>query len=138
MLKRILLILIVVVLIGIGFGLYEWFKPKTNYANATADVTISADSLFNAFSKNEKRADSLYLNKVIQVKGVVSQISENQNNEKNLVLQTADPMYGISCTMYKNDSLNYKKIKSGDKTTIKGFCTGFTTDVVITNSSIVK
>jgi hypothetical protein len=138
MLKRVLLVLIVAILIGVGVGLYEWFRPKTNYANASIDVSISADSLFNAFSKNEKHADTLYLNKVIKVNGVVSQVSENQNKEKILVFQTSDPIFGVSCTMYKNDSTEVNKLKSGDKTSIKGLCTGFTTDVVITNSSIVK
>src|SRR5271166_2087272 len=115
MLKRILLILVGAILVAVGIGTYEWFKPKTNYANATPDVTITADSLFNAFSKNEKHADSLYLNKVILVTGNIGQVTENQNKEKVIILESSDPIYGVSCTMYKSDSIQVNKLKSGDK-----------------------
>ena len=137
MLKKLLTAVGIGILIGVGIGIYLWNKPKTNYANETADIVISADSIFNSYSKNEQEANKLYLNKVIQVNGTVSQVSENGNNEKNIILQTADPMFGVSCTMLKTDA-HAAELKAGDKTSIKGLCTGYITDVVITNGSVVR
>jgi hypothetical protein len=138
MVKKILIIILIAIIIGAAYGLYMWNKPKRNFTDATPDVSLSADSLFNSFSRNEKHADSLYLNKVIQVTGKVSQISANQNKGKVVVLQSSDPIFGISCTMLNSDSVATSKLKTGDKVNIKGLCNGFLTDVVLTNSTVVK
>ena len=127
MLKRVILVIAVIAAIALAVGLSFWFKPKPDYANQNVDVSITADSLFNAFSKNEKAADSLYLGtppKVIVVKGVIKEIIENQNKGKVVVLQTPDPSCGISCTIYETKD-HTDKFKTGNAVKIKGTCSGY-------------
>ena len=67
-------------------------------------VPIKADSLFHMFSTNENKANALYLDKAIAVTGTINEIGKNQDGKPVIILKTADPLYGIACTL-KNDGI---------------------------------
>jgi hypothetical protein len=104
---------------------YRWNKPHQNVA-VIAGIKIDAADLFREFSETEKTATAKYNGKVLEISGVVSGISVNQEGNTIVQLQTDDPMFGINCTMEKNE-----KLKEGETVTLKGICSGFTTDVII-------
>ncbi len=136
--KKILIVLFVISILGGGVAYYMYNKPKKDYTDVKIDLNISANELFQHYSTDEHRADSLYREKVLAVNGNISQTEKNQKQETVIYLSTDDPMFGIQFTMLLSDSDNYKALKSGDAVTIKGLCTGYTNDVVITNSTVVK
>ncbi len=104
---------------------YRWNKPHQNIA-VTTGINIDAANLFKEFSETEKTATAKYNGKVLEIRGIVSGISTNQEGKTIVQLQTDDPMFGINCTMEKNS-----KFKEGETVTLKGICSGFTTDVII-------
>ena len=57
---------------------------------------------------------------------------QNQDGKTVLLLQSSDPLSGVQCTL--KDEGNYIV---GTELTVKGFCTGYTT-VVLLNDCIVK
>ena len=118
------LILLVFGLLAIWW--YFWEKPRRDVKNE-ASVVISAGDLFKAFSDDEQKANTLYLDKVIEVTGKVSEVKNNQQGQQVVVLETTDPIFGVSCTLKAADPA----LKSGSTTTLKGFCSGFTSDVVL-------
>ncbi len=81
---------------------------------------MTAQALSKAYNINEKMADSLYLNKAIEVSGTVSEIEKNQDGGTMIVLQTDDPMAGVQCTMREKDVT----VAQGAQVVIKGFCSG--------------
>ncbi len=105
---------------------YSWEKPRRD-ANNESSLHIAAVDLFKAYSEDEKKANSLYLDKVIAVKGKIAELKENQQGQQLVLLSTSDPIFGVACTMKKKNP----ELKTGDTTTLKGFCSGFTSDVVI-------
>lgn len=104
---------------------YKWNKPHQDIA-VTTGIKIDATDLFREFSETEKTATAKYNGKVLEINGIVSDISTNQEGKKIVQLQTDDPLFGINCTMEKNI-----KLKQGETVTLKGICSGFTTDVII-------
>lgn len=74
------------------------------------------------------------MNKVLEVTGKVSEVSANMDNKRVVVLGTADLMFGVRCTM--EDSLT--SVQVGTTVTIKGICSGYLSDVVITNGILKK
>lgn len=119
-------ILAIVILLVMALGLwYVFFKPARNIEGEEG-LRVSADTIYNAYLKDEKTANKLYLDKAITVKGKISEIKTNQQGQQVIILQTGDPVFGIVCTM----SRTFMATK-GDEVNIKGFCTGYTTDVVL-------
>jgi hypothetical protein len=104
---------------------YRWNKPHQNIA-VTTGIKIDATDLFREFSEAEKTATAKYNGKVLEISGIVNGISTNQEGKTIVQLQTDDPMFGINCTMDKN-----RRFNEGETVTLKGICSGFTTDVII-------
>ncbi|MEP6726118.1 MAG: hypothetical protein ABJC98_09900, partial [Bacteroidota bacterium] len=100
-------------------------KPHRSAATETA-VELTAMRLAAEYEKNEADANKKYLGNAVQVSGTVSEVSFNQQNKPVIVLLGAD-MSGVQCTLQGN-ALDIKK---GDSITIKGFCTGYLTDVIM-------
>lgn len=125
--RSVIIFILLAALIGAAslFFYTKWNKPHKSVENADA-VQIYADDLFSAFSENEQQATEKYNGKVLEITGTVSSTATNQEGKTIVQLQTNDPMFGINCTMEKNTTL-----KEGETVTLKGICSGFTTDVII-------
>ncbi|MBK7306257.1 MAG: hypothetical protein IPI88_03970 [Chitinophagaceae bacterium] len=79
----------------VGYKMYT--KPHRSVAKAKT-IQISATDLVLAYEKNEAGANSLYLDKVLEVKGEVNEVSKNQKGETVITLKGSD-MSGLICTL---------------------------------------
>ena len=131
--KIMILAVAVMIAIAAGTGYYLYNKPVPSVADLTAKA-VSATDLFKDFSTNEQMANQSFLNKAVQVSGKVLEVSHNQNQQVQVILDAGDPMFGIACTL---DDAN-ARVKRGDLVTIKGICTGFLNDVVLTRSLLLN
>jgi hypothetical protein len=102
--------------------------------NAEA-MTIEANALVKAFQENETEANKTYLDKVLLISGSVSATDQTQTGDRTLTLSSDDPFAGVMVTL---DSTEAAAINMNDKVTVKGFCKGFLSDVVITSAIVVK
>ena len=133
--KRSLIVFILLaVLIGttIFFIYAKWNKAPQSIENAES-IKINAAHLFREFAEDEQQATQLYNGKVLEITGIVSSIATNQEGKTIVQLQTNDPLFGINCTMEKEEM-----IKEGEAVTIKGICSGFTTDVILIRCYLIK
>lgn len=126
---KILVATIVFLIIGVSVYL-TYNKPHRNPENEIS-LTISAETLFNHFENNEDSANALYLDKVLSITGTVTDISLNQENMPVVTLASHNTLFGVRCTMKSGVNLNLF-----DTVSIKGICTGFLSDVIITNATI--
>ena len=130
------MVLTVLIVAGIGYGLYVWNKPHRDVKDEKG-IIISAVAIFDSFAVNETRANTLYLNKAIQVTGEVTDIKKNQQGQTVIYLKTNDPFFGVNCT-FKEDP---GPLEKGTTITFKGICTGYLGpdgDVLIQQGIIVK
>lgn len=105
-------------------------KPHRSIRNADAPL-VSADSLFQAFVADEAAANARYLNQVVTVKGKVNSVETNTEGKMVVVLDAGDLMFGVNCTLAEPAQLTV-----GQEVSIKGICTGYLADVVITQAVI--
>ena len=130
--KKSLLILLILVLIGVGaIVFYLYNKPHRNVEEEKATISLNSSQLFNDYTENEKKADSIYLNKVVRISGVVSEMDQDQKGEKVLIFKE-DDIFGVLCSLDETDPENRKKVESlrvGDSVVLKGIVTGFAEDV---------
>lgn len=133
MMKKYLLVVLLLALIG-GVVAYQMYnKPHTETAGTTADVVISPADLLAAYDMDEAKADSIYLDKIIEVEGIVLQINQVEKGGS-ISLDTGNAMSSIICE-FENPA-DIANVKIGDKVKVKGFCTGKLMDIVLSRCSL--
>jgi len=135
-LKKTILFALVLGLIGAGAGTYLWFKPVEKIESMSTDLTIPANELFTAFEMDEDAANGLYLNKVIEVTGIIKEVKSNENGLPAVIFETDDIVFGVMCEFESEDGA--AAIKVGDLLTIKGICTGKLLDVILNRSELIN
>ena len=131
--RKLTVIIFFVIVLGAFVGYQYYNKPHRSVEDAEY-VETDAVSLFNSFESDELNGNQKYLDKVVMVKGVVSEILSNQDGKTVILLNTGDPIFGISCTMSEAAG----NVKAGMNVTIKGICTGYLSDVVITEGIVME
>jgi hypothetical protein len=123
--------LLLLAVIGAAVGFYQYNKPHQNMEKADADVTMTAPELFQAFEKDELSANETYLDKVVEVKGEVQQVSINDEGGISLTLNSGNDMFGVICQLDELTEHQKTTFEPGEEVTVKGICTGMLMDVVL-------
>ncbi len=125
-------ILIIIVSLGVvGYNMYN--KDHKETKDATSDVVISPKELLAIYERDEVAANAKYLDKIIEVKGIVKEI-HNISNGGSISLDTGNEMASIICEF--ESAAAYANVKVGDEVNVKGFCTGKLMDIVLTRCSL--
>lgn len=117
--KKIGLIVTVLILAGLAVGYFMWNKPHKNI-NAAAGIKITAAELYQSFITDSATANSKYIDKVLEVTGIVKNTSINQQQQPVVSLQTTSGEAAVNCTLEQKEV----EIKEGEQVRIKGICTG--------------
>jgi hypothetical protein len=113
--------LAVVIVIGVIIGYRLWNKPHENIKNASA-IKINAIALYNTLANDSSHKPSSLINQVLVVSGKVKSVSENQQKQQVILLETNVPDGSVNCTMEEK----VKIVKAGDSILLKGICMGYT------------
>ncbi|WP_421754300.1 OB-fold protein [Croceimicrobium sp.] len=74
--KKLLLPLLIVAALAIAAYWYVFHKPHRDLIHENAAFSLSATHLMNDFQKDRSLADSLYIDQIISLKGVVKELQE--------------------------------------------------------------
>jgi len=114
-------------------------KPQPDFANIKPDYSLKAEVFYKEFKNSKETASKLYNGKVVEITGKLSKI-ENIDTLTIAVFIFDKGMFGdegIRCTMLKKFSQEAKKLKPDGITKIKGYCTGYDTDVVLEHCALI-
>jgi hypothetical protein len=124
MLRKILYALLVIIIVGVAIGYWQWNKPHRD-VNSEKAISVAATDLFKAFDTDSVKAQKLYLDKAIEVKGEVSGVSKLDDNSTSITLKVDEGgTNSVQCLVKELK----KEVSAGMQVTIKGICTGFTGD----------
>ena len=118
-------------------------KPHKNLAKAKADFKLEAIELFTAFELDEEVSNQLYLDKIVEIKGIIKSI-EQDNELTTIILDIGSEIKSVRCGMEPNAYSNIKKpLNETDSITLRGFCSGFSSidifsDVVLERCVVVE
>ena len=123
--KTALFLIGAIVIIGGGIGLYMFNKPARDVQNTKTDFSYNSSDIVNEYLTDPQKANNKYLDdtgdsKVLEISGIVAQISEDFNKQKVILLKTASDKAGVSCTFTEETNSQVENIKIGDQITIKG------------------
>lgn len=130
--KKYIIVIVVLLLLGLLGGTYMFNKPLENISTMKTDFQMDASSLLAAFEENETSANTKFLDKVIEIKGIV-QKSENKDGKHTIYIDADNAMSGVIFQLEDAE----EGIKVGDEITLKGICTGYLMDVVLVRAKKV-
>lgn len=117
--KNIIFVFATLVVIALP-AIYFWNKPHTNILETKA-IETNAINLYKIFIADSGVAKRTYVNKVLNVSGIVKSVSVNQQHQQIILLKTSEPDASVNCTM-ENKVMG---IKVGDQVLLKGLCVGY-------------
>jgi len=136
--KQLLLAVGIVGLIAAYFVWNNFLKTAPPMKRLDADYQVEATQLYSAYDANEETADLKYLNKVIEVTGVVQNIETPENSLPVVSLKTNG--FGVvKCTMEAplNDN-ELKLIRLDTPITFRAECIGSLLDVMLIRAIILE
>lgn len=110
-------------------------KHKKSLENEVAELNINSNDIVNAYNTNEEKSDSLYAGKIIEVTGIVKEITF-LNDRNTIILNSNFDAFGVICDINPNQKEKIKHLKENQKIRVKGICKGFLKDVILLNCSI--
>ncbi|REE83122.1 putative nucleic acid binding protein [Lutibacter oceani] len=134
---KILLAGLTLIIIGLFFVINLYNKPFKDVKNSKAEFVISAQELINDFQVDENLANKKYVDKLIQVKGEIVDISITKGNSS-ITLKDINGFSSIICHMLPEDNLNSLKLKKGDFVHVKGMCTGYLLDIIMVRCILIN
>lgn len=130
-------VLLILVFIMIGTAYYVYNKPHKDVFKSRTEIYIDADTLVSDFDKNEETANTIYLEKIIEVKGILKEHKIEQD-QMILVLEGNHELANVICYLQANNESEIKLPVLGKQITVKGICTGYLMDVVLIKCSLLK
>ncbi len=119
-----------------AWGYHLYCTPRKTAAMQRADVRISAQQLYDAFAADEQAANRLYLDKVIEVTGVVLEVQQAGTGLGILLDAGVGKPGGVHCSVTMGNGV--KVPVAGNTVIIKGKCAGFLADVNIADAALLQ
>ncbi len=138
-------------IIGGGVGLYMFNMPQRDVQSADTDYSVTSTQIVKEYLENKDAANQKYLasdgdSKILEVTGVVSDISEDFNGQKVVLLKNAEDPAGVSATFTEETESSLKGVGPGQTITIKGVIRsgasydpdlGFYLNVILEKSAVI-
>jgi hypothetical protein len=122
-LKRLLIIGGILLVAGVIAIWYIFSASFSDTAAVKADYEVSARSLIKEFQQNDSLSNRKYAEKIILVRGVVTDIEQADTTVNIKMADTTSGAY-IIFAFQQQHLTEAKKIKTGDSVAIKGSCSG--------------
>jgi len=137
--RKLLYLLVVVSVVSLATGYYLYQMPPKNLSRVKTEVTVSADELMSSFEDNEDAANKVYLGKVVEVTGKITDVEIKDDGSAQLILASQSMMGGISCNFSAEDISEFAGVvRKGQNATIKGKCSGYLMDVILERCVVIK
>ena len=121
--KNVVIGILILLLGTTGVAWYIFTEKFTDTAEKKADYTVSASEFIKEFQQNENLTNKKYTEKIISIKGTVSEIEAADTTVNIKMSDTATGDY-IIFAFQQQHLAEAKKIKKGDVVSIKGSCSG--------------
>ena len=121
--KKLLIIAIAVVVLGAIAVWYIFNEKFTDTLKVDASYNVDAQSFLKEFTKNDTLANKKYVEKIITVNGIISEVETMDSTINLKMTDTITNAYIIFA--FQNEQIEkIKLLKEGDKVSIKGSCSG--------------
>lgn len=132
--KIALIVTAVLIIAGVLFALHMYNLQHKDLKKVKPDFILSATDLQKEFENNETAATTKYVNKVLEVSGIIQSVKPGENYALSIALKTGSDLSSVICTLAGNPPPSSFNI--GDQVTLRGECSGFLMDVLLNNCAV--
>jgi len=140
--KKIVYIISIIAFLAILTALFMFIKiynkPHTDVNTSVSDYTVTIENIANDFNQNEEQANQKYLDKIIQIEGIIKNVDILDGHGTITLTDSKDPTKTVVCNMAVSENMKMITLQQGQKITIKGICTGYLMDVMLVKTVIVN
>nr|WP_299000359.1 hypothetical protein [uncultured Allomuricauda sp.] len=112
-------------------------ESNENDISTEAELYVTSEDLVASFLSNEEQANAMYVEKTIEVEGIVKEVTF-LNNRYTVLLQGSGEYMCIMCDMKEDQVVQAQTLSRGDSVVLKGICKGFLMDAILLNCVLVK
>ena len=124
-----------------GLSIYGSFCRNNPHPGplVKADIFVNSADLAASFDSNEAFSDSLYLYKVLSVRGLIEKILKRESGNYVITLGGRVPgMVVVDCILDTVYDHRFLSLKNGDSIIIRGTCAGRLQNVLLMHCIIEK
>ena len=127
--KKIIRIALILLIVGImaagGIGFYLFNMPHRDVQSSSTDYSLTSSEIVEEYLADRDAANKKYLSadgnsKILEITGIVQQVTENMNGQKVVLLKSQEDKAGVSATFTEETSHNAARLETGSLVTIKG------------------
>lgn len=131
------LVIFISIVMFLGYILVSVFNnPIPDTRQTKTNFRLNDDELFGGENSNSGKNNSLYIEKAIEVRGVIKDLTKNDDSYT-LYLQ-GEGDNGILCEMQDDFHFNDNKVELGDTVIVKGVYKGHLLDAILLNCILVS
>lgn len=123
--KWILAIVSILIIAGAATAWYIFNETFSDTADRKVAFTVEASDFIREFETDSKLANRKYTEKIIAVNGIVSEVEPADTTTNIKIIDTTKGSY-IIFAFQQQHMADAKKLKAGDRVSIKGSCSGGT------------
>ncbi len=131
--------ILVLILILAGATLYYGYKlynkPVAKVSDLKSEFVLTAKDFCSEFDADEDAATKKYLEKVIELTGIIDTISKNETGATIITLSGEGSMSSVACEMDSSNERTASLLK-GQSVTLRGICSGKLLDVVLNRCTL--
>ena len=139
--KKIIYITGIFVFVGVLTALFIFIKiynkPHIDVHSSTPDYIITIENITDEFNRDEEEANQKYLDKIIQVEGIINDIDILDGHSTITLTSPENPTKTVVCNMVATENIKAIKLQQGQKITVRGICTGYLMDVMLVKTVII-
>ena len=134
-LKTIIYVVFIFGLVGILAAILLYNKPHKNLLRNKPDYVMDAYDLQKEFESDESVATAKFLNKNLEVRGMISDMNLKDGKVISISLQTGNETSAVICNLGK--LIDAEIIDKNKPVTVRGELSGFLMDVLLINCIIL-
>lgn len=121
--------------IVVSLGIFYSNSEKKDIKGVRTQASLTTQELFLQLQEGKNSNVAVYIEKVIEVKGTIKDITL-RNGVYSIILNGSGDRH-IICEMQINQNPKVLKFKSGEKIVVKGILKGFLLDAILLNCIVV-
>jgi hypothetical protein len=119
-------------IIGSVFAYFMYNQPHRSAAKEMG-LAVNSTQLCADYEADEAIADKKYIGQLLEVSGVITEITVNQQSHSVIMLAGSN-LSSVQCSLLTNET----DLKTGELVVIKGFCTGYLLPDVKLDRCVIK
>lgn len=130
--------LLILALVAMGLINLMFVGSATSVNDIQPDLRVNASKIYRSFCEDEVQARQQYIDKLIEVSGVLRSVTKGEGDQYILSLDFERSMGQLLCELDGKENPDLENLKIGEAITVKGFCRKYAFEVSMDHSILIK